>query len=155
MDNTLVINKKIAKCIYEAVQKNKMLTTFDLKNAILKCANHRYVNKTLARVFQAIRIKTNDELNVLKETLESSIKWIRKGGRIVIISFHSLEDRIVKDFFSRESQNCVCPKEVPICICNTCPSLKILKRKVIKPSTEEIITNPRSRSAKLRVAEKV
>ena len=147
--------KKIAKCIYEEIKKNKMHTTFDLKNAILKCTSHKHIAKTLARVFQAIRIKVNDELNILKDTLANSIKWINEGGRIVVISFHSLEDRIVKEFFSKESQSCTCPKEIPVCICNTSPSLKTLNRKIIKPTEEEIMANSRSRSAKLRVAEKV
>ena len=147
--------RKIAKSIYEEIQKNKMHTTFDLKNAILKCTSHKYVAKTLARVFQAIRIKVNDELNILKKTLKNSIKWVHTGGRIAVISFHSLEDRIVKEFFFKESQNCICAKDIPICICDTSPSLKLLKQKMIRPAEGEIMANSRSRSAKLRIAEKV
>jgi len=148
-------NRKIAQMIYKAVQSSSMKTTFDLKQAVSKCVHPRFLNKSLARVFQAIRIKINDELASLKDALESSTKWLKVGGRIAIISFHSLEDRIVKQFYKECAITCVCPREYPLCVCDTTPSLKILTRKAIIPGAEEIKNNPRSRSAKLRVAERI
>ena len=148
-------SRKIAQMIYNKVQSNAMKTTFDLKQAVSKCVHPRFLNKSLARVFQAIRIKINDELASLKDALESSTQWLKVGGRIAIISFHSLEDRIVKQFFKECAITCVCPREYPLCVCDTTPSLKILTRKAIIPGAEEIKNNPRSRSAKLRVAERI
>ena len=132
-----------------------MNTTFDLKHAISKAVNPRFLTKSLARVFQAIRIKINDELGALEEALFNSINWLQIGGRIAIISFHSLEDRIVKNFFKNNAKLCTCPKEYPICSCNTIPALKILTRKAIIPTENEIRNNHPSRSAKLRVAERI
>ena len=148
-------NRKIAQMIYKAVQSDAMKTTFDLKQAVSKCVHPRFLNKSLARVFQAIRIKINDELKSLKDDLENTTKWLKVGGRIAIISFHSLEDRIVKQFYKECAITCVCPREYPLCVCDTTPSLKILTRKAIIPGAEEIKNNPRSRSAKLRVAERI
>ena len=148
-------SRKIARMIYKAVQSSSMETTFDLKQAVSKCVHPRFLNKSLARVFQAIRIKINDELASLKDALENSTKWLKAGGRIAVISFHSLEDRIVKQFFKECAITCVCPREYPLCVCDTTPSLKILTRKAIIPGAEEIKNNPRSRSAKLRVAERI
>jgi len=148
-------NRKIAQMIYKAVQSSAMKTTFDLKQAVSKCVHPRFLNKSLARVFQAIRIKINDELASLKDALEHSTQWLKVGGRIAIISFHSLEDRIVKQFYKECAITCVCPREYPLCVCDTTPSLKILTRKAIIPGAEELKNNPRSRSAKLRVAERI
>ena len=148
-------HRKIAGMICKAVQSGAMKTTFDLKQAVSKCVHPRFLNKSLARVFQAIRIKINDELESLKDALANSTQWLKVGGRIAIISFHSLEDRIVKQFFKKCAITCVCPREYPRCICNTTPTLKILTRKAIIPGAEEIKNNPRSRSAKLRVAERI
>jgi len=148
-------NRKIAEMVYKKVQSGTMNTTFDLKEAVSKCVHPRFLNKSLARVFQAIRIKINDELASLKDALEYSTKWVKIGGRIAIISFHSLEDRMVKKFFKDCAINCVCPREYPLCVCDTTPSLKLLTRKAIIPGAKEIKNNPRSRSAKLRVAERI
>ena len=147
--------KKIAQNIHIAAGKAKMNSTFDLKHAISKSVNPRFLTKSLARVFQAIRIKINDELGALEEALFNSINWLQKDGRIAILSFHSLEDRIVKKFFASSARSCVCPKEYPICCCSTIPTLKILTRKAIVPTKNEISTNYPSRSAKLRVAERI
>ena len=100
-------------------------------------------------------MRSLDELESLKEALDSSIKYLAIGGRIAIISFHSIEDRIVKQFFKDRSISCKCPREYPQCICNTIPSLKILTRKAVTPGKVEVESNSRSRSAKLRVAEKI
>ena len=107
------------------------------------------------RTFQALRIEVNQELEVLKVALAAATRWLRPGGRIAVISYHSLEDRIVKLFFAEQSQTCVCPPELPVCTCSTVPVLRVLTRKAIVPSAEEIEANPRARSAKLRVAEKL
>ena len=148
-------HRKIAKLIFQAAQSCEMHTTFDLKQVVSKCAHPRYLTKSLSRVFQAIRIKVNDELNSLKDALTSSAQWLKSGGRIAVISFHSLEDRIVKQFFKDSAISCVCPKEYPVCICDTVPSLHILTRKAVVPGKPETDENPRSRSAKLRVAERI
>ena len=107
------------------------------------------------KVFQALRIVVNDELTVLQESLSGFLEILRPGGRLAVISYHSLEDRIIKDFFKRESRDCLCPKELPECRCGHRRQLKILTKKPITPSAEEIRGNPRSRSAKLRVMEKI
>lgn len=107
------------------------------------------------RVFQAIRIEVNRELDAIKPLISSATDNLLPGGRIAIISFHSLEDRIVKLSYRDLSSGCTCPKDFPICICNNKPKLKELTKKPILPREEELTNNPRSRSAKLRVAEKI
>jgi len=104
------------------------------------------------RVFQALRIEVNNELGVLKELLENLPNLLAPGARVAIISFHSLEDRLVKQFFKNASITCICPPRFPICQCDTKPSFKLLKNKAITATPEEIAENPRSRSAKLRTA---
>jgi len=106
------------------------------------------------RTFQALRIAVNGELDNLQKVLPQAIDLLANGGRIAVISFHSLEDRIVKRFFKQEAKNCICPPEVPVCQCDHTASLKIITKKPIIPSDKEIKINPRSRSSKLRVAEK-
>ena len=107
------------------------------------------------RTFQALRIEVNGELNVLRSGLEAAIRWLAPGGRIAVISYHSLEDRIVKDLFKQYSTGCICPPELPVCVCGNKPILKVITRKPVLPSKEEIERNPRSRSAKLRVAQRL
>ena len=145
--------KKIAKNIVKYSREDKMKTTFDLKEAIKDVTNPRYLNKTLSRVFQSIRIKVNNEIDNLNLFLSSSLKHIKKGGRLAIITFHSLEDSIVKHFFKENEISCICPPAFPICNCNYKAKLKIINRKGILPSDEEIKNNSRARSAKLRIAE--
>ena len=147
--------KKIANSIFKAVNLGQMNTTYDLKKAVSKCIHPKHLNKSLARVFQSIRIKINDEINSLIEALESSLTSLNTGSRIAVISFHSIEDRIVKSFFNKNSKSCICPPKFPICNCNTVPFLKILTRKGISPSKTELNDNSRSRSARLRVAERI
>ena len=132
-----------------------MNTTFDLKLAVSKCVHPRFLTKSLARVFQAIRIRINDELESLKEALANSIEYLEVRGRIAVISFHSIEDRIVKQFFKDRSLTCICPRDYPVCTCNTVPSLKVLTRKAVTSGKAEVENNSRSRSAKLRVAERI
>jgi 16S rRNA (cytosine1402-N4)-methyltransferase len=107
------------------------------------------------RTFQALRIAVNDELTSLEKGLKAGIKMLNRGGRVVVISFHSLEDRIVKNIFRDFAAGCVCHKDVPVCICGRIPQIKKITGKPILPSSGEVLSNPRSRSAKLRVAEKL
>jgi 16S rRNA (cytosine1402-N4)-methyltransferase len=107
------------------------------------------------RTFQAIRIATNNELETLSSALPGLVKSLYPGGRIAIISFHSLEDRIVKQFFRKESKDCICPPELPECRCNHKALVKVLTKKPVRPAKKEIEENPRSRSARLRLAEKI
>ena len=148
-------HRNIARLIVQAAQAGRMQTTFDLKHVVSQCVHPRFLNKSLARVFQAIRIKINDELESLKDALASITEWLELGGRIAIISFHSIEDRIVKQFFKDCAVSCICPREYPVCTCNTIPTLRILTRKAVPPGKEEVENNSRSRSAKLRVAERI
>jgi 16S rRNA (cytosine1402-N4)-methyltransferase len=107
------------------------------------------------RLFQALRIAVNDELGALENVLPDAVGLLQPSGRLAVISFHSLEDRLVKNFMRDQSRECVCPPEAPICTCDARPTLRLVSRKAIKPSEDEIAANPRSRSARLRVAEKV
>jgi len=107
------------------------------------------------RTFQALRIAVNQELANLEEVLKQAVDLLHSGGRLVVISYHSLEDRMVKQFVQRESKGCLCPPDVPLCGCRHAPTLKIISQKVIMASTAEIEANPRSRSAKLRAAERL
>jgi 16S rRNA (cytosine1402-N4)-methyltransferase len=107
------------------------------------------------RTFQAIRIAVNRELEVLQEVLEQSLTLLQPGGRIVVISFHSLEDRIVKTTFVKWAKGCKCPKEVLVCQCGQLPKVQIITKKPVLPSTEELLKNPRARSSKLRCVEKL
>ena len=106
------------------------------------------------RVFQALRIAVNDELEALERALPAAVGMLRPGGRIAVISFHSLEDRIVKRFFAAQARGCVCPPDFPVCVCGREPSLRLVTRKAVRPSPQEIAGNPRSASARLRVAQK-
>jgi len=107
------------------------------------------------RTFQALRIAVNRELDYLTSALEQTINCLAVGGRLAVISYHSLEDRIVKTFMSRESRGCICPDDIPECRCNHQPKLQILTKNVIVPTDREVDLNPRSRSAKLRIAQRI
>ena len=145
--------KKIAINIVKYSKESKMNTTYDLKNAIEEVSRKKHINKTLSRVFQAIRMKVNNEIENLNGLLNSSLEYIKKGGRIAIITFHSIEDKIVKNFFKKNAIICICPHSFPLCICNHQAKLKIINKKSICPSSLEVKANPRSRSARLRIAE--
>jgi 16S rRNA (cytosine1402-N4)-methyltransferase len=106
------------------------------------------------RVFQALRIAVNDELEALELALPAAVGMLRPGGRIAVVSFHSLEDRIVKRFFAAQARGCVCPPDFPVCVCGREPSLRLVTRKAVRPSPQEIAGNPRSASARLRVAQR-
>jgi 16S rRNA (cytosine1402-N4)-methyltransferase len=106
------------------------------------------------RVFQALRIAVNDELHGLEAALPAALEVLRPGGRVAVISFHSLEDRIVKRFFRREERGCTCPPEFPVCVCGREPTLRVLTKKALRPTAEEVAANPRAGSARLRAAAK-
>lgn len=150
--------KRVAEFIVEARQKKTIETTFDLveiiKNAIPAGAR-RSGPHPAKRTFQALRIFINRELEVLERAMADSIDILNPGGRICIITFHSLEDRIVKDYFRNIANPCECSKKIPVCVCGKKPTLKIISGKPIIPSDYELEQNSRARSAKLRVAEKI
>ena len=148
-------SRKIANRILERRKKGKIESTQHLREIISEITPERFLIKTLSRVFQALRIYVNDELGVLKTFLTDSVSLLKKGGRIAILTYHSLEDRIVKEHFKYEMLDCICPKEFPVCQCDKESRLKILTKKPIVPSANEIRQNIRSRSAKLRVAERI
>jgi 16S rRNA (cytosine1402-N4)-methyltransferase len=142
--------------IVEAIINERPIgSTGQLAELIVKSHGRRRKIHPATQVFQAIRIAVNDELEVLVNGLNAAVEVLKIGGRVAVISFHSLEDRIVKQFIREHSQQCICPPEFPVCVCDTQPVLKAMHRKVIRPSEEEVRTNPRSRSARMRVAEKV
>jgi 16S rRNA (cytosine1402-N4)-methyltransferase len=147
--------KRIAKFI---VENRPLSTTYELveviKKAIPKEARKEGPHPA-KRTFQAIRIAVNDELGVLEKGLKKAIDLLKPKGRISVITFHSLEDRIVKNIFKEASADCLCPREYPVCVCNHKRQLKLITKKPIIPSKEELDINPRARSSKLRVAEKV
>jgi len=148
----------IARGIIKARKEKEINTTYDLIKIISDNVPSFYKNKKIhfaTKVFQALRIATNDELQNIKDALPQALDLLKVGGRIAVVSFHSLEDRIVKQFFKKESKDCICPPEVPICQCGHKKQIKIINKKPLKAEEEEIKINPRSRSALLRVAEKI
>ncbi len=148
--------KNIAKHIVMERAKGPIETTFQL-NEIIKAsipAKMRQNGHPSKQTFQAIRIECNRELEVLKESLEDMIGLLNPGGRLCIITFHSLEDRIVKTAFKNAENPCTCPPEFPVCVCGRKPKGKVISRKPILPGAEELSVNNRSKSAKLRVFEK-
>ena len=149
---------RIARLIVEEREKKPLTTTGELveivKRAIPQKAREGG-HHPAKRTFQAIRIAVNGELDVIEPAIESAARLLNPGGRIVIISFQSLEDRIVKETYKRLSEGCTCPKNMPICVCGNKPILKLVNRKPILPTEDELRENPRSRSAKLRIAERI
>ncbi len=145
---------RIARNIILKREQNEIETTLQLSQIIENCIVSKKSIKAKARIFQALRIYINKEMEVLQTALEESVKILNPGGRLVVISYHSLEDRIVKNLFKYEEKSCLCPPEFPKCVCDKKSTLKILTRKPVVPSQEEIDSNPRARSAKLRIAEK-
>lgn len=148
-------SRLISKKITEERKLKQITGTMEFRKIIESVIPERFAKKTLSRIFQALRIYVNNELDELKLFLEKSVNLLKEDGRIVILTYHSLEDRIVKEHFHYESLDCICPKEIPICVCDKEQRLKILTRKPIVPTADELSLNPRSRSAKLRAAVKV
>lgn len=150
--------KRIARFIVENREKKAIETTLELVGIIkaaIPAKARREGPHPAKRTFQAIRIEVNSELSILNKAIEDGVNRLNIGGRMAIITFHSLEDRIVKLKFKELATACTCPREFPICICGGKAKVKIISRKAIDPSREEVEENPRSRSAKLRVIQRV
>ena len=150
--------RRISRAIVEHRAKKLIATTLELVEIIkgaMPAAALREKQHPAKRSFQAIRIAVNDELGAISQMMETAPDKLNKGGRLCVISFHSLEDRIVKAGIAARENGCTCPREAPICTCGFVQTLKSVSRKPILPSAEELEQNPRSRSAKLRVAERV
>ena len=146
-------SRQIAKNI---IKNRPVQTTLELATIVKHAVNSESRKRHPAtKTFQALRIAVNREVDNLGLTLDQAVNLLGFGGRLVVISFHSLEDRIVKEFMRRESRSCICPPESPICTCTHSPRLKLVNRSAIQPTSEEVQSNPRSRSAKLRVAERI
>ena len=126
----------------------------DIIKAAIPASARRAGGHPAKRTFQALRIEVNGELDVLRSGLDAAIRWLNPGGRLVVISYHSLEDRIVKETFAKFANRCTCPPDLPVCMCGKQPILDIVTRKPVLPTAEEIERNARARSAKLRVAQK-
>ncbi len=144
-------SRRIAEAIIAA---RPIHTTRALASVIEQAVGQRRRIHPATLTFQALRIAVNDELTALETILPQTVEVLAPGGRLVVISFHSLEDRIVKRFIRRESRDCICPPELPICTCDHRATLRMITRKPVRPTEEEISANPRSRSARLRIAEK-
>ena len=150
---------RIAAIICEHRAKKPLATTFDLVHAvdaaIPKAVRRKDDGHPARRTFQAVRIAVNDELDPLDQALCDFVDCLKPGGRILVITFHSLEDRLVKRCFQRLQNPCTCPPRAPICTCGKKPQVRVLAKGAVPPTEEEVARNPRARSAKLRVAEKL
>ena len=149
---------RIAREIARRREREPIRTTGQLVEAVkagIPAAARRHGGHPARRTFQAIRIEVNRELDVLERGLDAAVRWLNPGGRICVISYHSLEDRIVKRLFQEMSQGCTCPPDIPVCTCGHVPVLKVVTRKPLPASPGEVERNPRARSAKTRVAEKL
>lgn len=150
-------SRRIAREIVLTREKAPYTTTKQLCDTVFACIHGGRTEKlsSVKRVFQAVRIEVNAELSSISEALEKASHLMNRGGRIVVISFHSLEDRIVKKAFASLAAGCICPKDLPVCVCGRKPQFKIITKKPLLPSEKELGENSRSHSAKLRAAEKL
>lgn len=149
---------RIAKFIVDYRRSKRIETTYELVEIIkaaVPAAARREGPHPAKRTFQALRIAVNDELGILDQAIEDAVSVLGKGGRLCIISFHSLEDRIVKTAFQKQVNPCTCPKNFPVCVCGAVQTAIHITRKPVTPSDEELLENPRARSSKLRVIEKL
>lgn len=144
--------RHIARAIAAA---RPVATTSQLADLVARTVGRREKIHPATRTFQALRIAVNDELAALDQALHQACQLLRPGGRLAIIAFHSLEDRLVKRFYRREARDCICPPEIPVCVCGHQATLRVLTTKPIRPTVEEVARNPRSRSARLRLAERL
>lgn len=151
-------SKRVADFIVQSREKKPVETTFELVSIIkaaIPAGARAEGGHPAKRIFQAVRIEVNNELGILEDSIKDFTDVLNKKGRLAIITFHSLEDRIVKKGIAARENGCTCPREAPVCVCGFKQTLKNVHRKPIVPSADELEFNPRSRSAKLRVAEKV
>ena len=151
-------SRRIARKIIAARTQCPIETTTQLAELVAQAIPKRFHPQRIhpaTRVFQALRIAVNAELEQLQHTLERAILWVKPGGRICVISFHSLEDRIVKRTFATLAKGCQCPPNFPVCVCGKRPCITLVSRKPLVATPSEQQDNPRSRSAKLRIAEKI
>jgi 16S rRNA (cytosine1402-N4)-methyltransferase len=148
-------SRRIARAIVKKREEKPIETTDDLVGAILSSVKGKSKKHPAKQTFQAIRIEVNKELDVLKNTIENAVDLLNTKGRLAIITFHSLEDRIVKNEFKLLAKDCICPPEIPICMCEKEAKIKVLTRKPIEPGKEELEKNNRSHSSKLRVCERL
>jgi 16S rRNA (cytosine1402-N4)-methyltransferase len=149
---------RIARAISQKRRLSPLSTTVELADVIVSAMPAKFRRQKIhpaTRTFQAIRIAVNSELECIKPAINSAVDMLTQGGRLCVISFHSLEDRIVKNEFRALTGACICPKDIPVCVCRREAKLRILTKKAVTPSAVEIEDNPRSRSAKLRVAERL
>ncbi len=149
---------RIAAFIVAARGRRPIATTFELVQVIkdaIPASARRAGPHPARRTFQALRIEVNREIEVLDGAIRAAVRWLAPGGRVAVIAYHSLEDRVIKTVFNELAAGCTCPPGLPVCVCGRVPVLRIVTRKAIVPSADEIESNPRARSAKLRVAEKV
>ena len=151
---------RIARAIVDARKTAPITTAEDLAALVERVSppnprQPRRITHPATRVFQALRIAVNEELDALQEGLASALDLLRPGGRLVVLSYHSLEDRIVKRFFAAERRGCICPPELPVCVCGRNPRLRLLTTKPVTPARSEVEANPRARSARLRAAERL
>ena len=139
------------------IKERPVMTTGQLASIVSGLLGRRPGQRVnpATKTFQALRIAVNHELPNVERGLDAAVGLLAGGGRLAVISYHSLEDRIIKSFFNWEASTCVCPPSLPVCVCGQTPRLKIINRRVIKPSKEEVQSNPRSRSAKLRVVQRI
>ena len=147
--------RKIAKAIVQRRQLAPIEDTLSFSEVVKSAVPKTMWDEVVPKVFMAIRIEVNDELDKLKSALYGSLELLKPGGRLVVVTYHSGEDRVVKKFFITESKDCICPPGVPVCRCGHVKQLEIITKKPIRPSAEEVEANPRARSARLRAAEKV
>ncbi|MBN2188403.1 MAG: 16S rRNA (cytosine(1402)-N(4))-methyltransferase RsmH [Chitinispirillaceae bacterium] len=145
---------KIAAAIKEWSGAHPLRTTADLRECCARLFSHRLPIKLIARIFQALRIAVNDELGELRLFCAKVLDFLKPGGRLAVISYHSLEDRIVKQYIQEHERVCICPPELPRCVCSRAPLFKRLTKKAIQPSAQEIARNRRCRSARLRIVER-
>jgi len=154
-------SRRIARRIVQVRERQPITTTAHLADIVYGALGGRVAGRTrhaihpATKTFQALRIAVNHELDALEEGLQAAVRVLKPGGGLAVISFHSLEDRVVKLFIRQEQKGCICPPDYPVCVCGRKPTLKAINTKPIVATAEEARSNPRSRSAKLRVAERL
>ena len=149
---------RIVSLIIKARKNRPIKTTFELVDIVkdaIPAAARRRGGHPAKRTFQAIRIEVNGEIEILEKSFRDAVKWLRPGGRLVILSYHSLEDRVAKAVINDLSRGCICPPGLPVCTCGRRPELRVITRGVVRPTPSEIADNPRAESARLRATEKL